>query len=141
MIFFLKTAYDQLKTPYSLYFPLCNWNGVPVAGTYVFWCLSRSCADWQISLRTSQHFCSSLQGITFAFHMHLKWVFFVGFFFYLEFIIIHFKLQIIFLRPFDNFEILLVSSCHKSFHCGCEIMLHCKNVWNKIIRTVKLSDC
>lgn len=122
--FFLKTAYDQLWRLPTLFFSVqlewCArcWNV----------CILVLC--WLTDLfEDKSTLCSSLQGITFAFHMHLKWVgFFVLFlvFFNLEFIIIHFKLQIIFLRPFDNFEILLLSSCRKSFHYGCEMMLRCK---------------
>lgn len=57
---------------------------------------------------------------------------FVVFFFFLLGVLHHnFKLQIRFLRPFDNSEILLLSSCHKSFPYSCEIVLHCKNLWNQ----------
>lgn len=70
--------------------------------------------------------------------------FFLTFFFSLEFIIIHLKLQIMFLRPFDNFENLLVSNCHKSFHCGCEILLHYEifgikpyEQWNFLIASIE----
>lgn len=63
--------------------------------------------------------------------MHFEW-----FFVYLEFIVIHLKLHITFLRPFDNFEILLVSSCHRFFFFIMAVKFCCiANLWNKTIRT------
>lgn len=82
--------------------------------------------------KTSEHFGAACRALLLHF-THIWSLLFVllSFLFLLGVLHHHFKLQIRFLRPFDNSEILLLSSCHKSFPYSCEIVLHCKNLWNQ----------
>lgn len=86
--------------------------------------------------KTSEHFGAAHRAL--LLHFTRIWsgvfcsvLFLLSFLFLLGVLHHHLKLQIRFLRPFDNSEILLVSSCHKSFPYSCEIVLHCKNLWNQ----------